>query len=51
MKPKNTVNVIRIEKVTDVVEEPVDYAVITKNDDSLLKGKEKIVKEGKEGSF
>ncbi|MFF2459974.1 ubiquitin-like domain-containing protein [Peribacillus simplex] len=45
----NTVNVVRIEKVTDVVEEPVDFAVITKKDDSLSKGKEKIVTEGKDG--
>lgn len=49
VEAKNTVNVIRIEKVTDVVEEPVDFAVITKKDDSLSKGKEKIVKEGKDG--
>lgn len=49
VEAKNTVNVIRIEKVTDVVEEPVDYAVITKKDDSLLKGKESVVKEGKKG--
>ncbi|MFD4820283.1 ubiquitin-like domain-containing protein [Peribacillus butanolivorans] len=49
VEAKNTVNVIRIEKVTDVVEEPVDFAVITKKDDSLLKGKENIVKEGKDG--
>ncbi|MGE7604788.1 ubiquitin-like domain-containing protein [Peribacillus sp. NPDC097675] len=49
VEAKNTVNVIRIEKVTDVVEEPIDYAVITKKDDSLLKGKEDIVKEGKKG--
>ena len=33
------------------MEEPVDFAVITKNDDSLLKGKEKIVKEGKMDHF
>jgi 3D (Asp-Asp-Asp) domain-containing protein len=49
VKAENTVNVVRIEKVTDVVEEPVDFAVITKKDDSLSKGKEKIVKEGKDG--
>ncbi|SNT47519.1 Uncharacterized conserved protein YabE, contains G5 and tandem DUF348 domains [Bacillus sp. OK838] len=49
VEAENTVNVIRIEKVTDVVEEPVDFAVITKKDDSLSKGKEKIVKEGKDG--
>ncbi|MBR8644962.1 DUF348 domain-containing protein [[Brevibacterium] frigoritolerans] len=30
VKAENTVNVVRIEKVTDVVEEPVDFAVITK---------------------
>ena len=51
VEAKNTVNVIRIEKVTDVVEEPVDFAVITKKDDLYQKGKRKIVKEGKEGSF
>ncbi|MFE5431504.1 ubiquitin-like domain-containing protein [Peribacillus simplex] len=49
VEAENTVNVVRIEKVTDVVEEPVDFAVITKKDDSLSKGKEKIVKEGKDG--
>ncbi|MFD4931126.1 ubiquitin-like domain-containing protein [Peribacillus butanolivorans] len=49
VEAKNTVNVIRIEKVTDVVEEPVDFAVITKKDDSLSKGKENIIKEGKDG--
>ncbi|MFE4242968.1 ubiquitin-like domain-containing protein [Peribacillus butanolivorans] len=49
VEAKNKVNVIRIEKVTDVVEEPVDFAVITKKDDSLSKGKENIVKEGKDG--
>ncbi|MFD9628701.1 ubiquitin-like domain-containing protein [Peribacillus muralis] len=49
VEARNTVNVIRIEKVTDVVEEPVDFAVITKKDDSLSKGKEKVVTEGKDG--
>jgi uncharacterized protein YabE (DUF348 family) len=49
VEAENTVNVIRIEKVTDVVEEPVDFAVITKKDDSLSKGKEKVVKAGKDG--
>ena len=37
------VNVIRVEKVTDVVEEPVQFAVVTKKDESLEKGKEKII--------
>ncbi|WP_235848308.1 G5 and 3D domain-containing protein [Litchfieldia alkalitelluris] len=45
------VNVIRVEKVTDVVEEPVSYAVVTKKDDTLEKGREKIVNAGKEGKI
>ncbi|EKN70302.1 hypothetical protein BABA_05736 [Neobacillus bataviensis LMG 21833] len=48
--PENgVVNVIRVEKVTDVVEEPVQFAVVTKKDESLEKGKEKIVTPGKHG--
>jgi uncharacterized protein YabE (DUF348 family) len=43
------VNVIRVEKVTDVVEEPVQFAVVTKKDESLEKGKEKTITEGKHG--
>ena len=43
------VNVIRVEKVTDVVEEPVQFAVVTKKDDRLEKGKEKILTTGKKG--
>lgn len=43
------VNVIRVEKVTDVVEEPVEFAVITKKDEGLAKGKEKTVTQGKQG--
>lgn len=41
--------VVRVEKVTDVVEESVDFAVEKKNDSSLLKGDEKVVTEGKKG--
>jgi len=43
------INVIRVEKVTDVVEEPISYAVVTKNDSKLEKGKQKVVTEGQEG--
>ncbi|WP_043931807.1 G5 and 3D domain-containing protein [Bacillus sp. EB01] len=43
------IKVIRVEKVTDVVEEPINFAVVTKKDTNLAKGKEKIVKEGKQG--
>ncbi len=43
------VSVIRVEKVTDVVEEPVQFAVVTKKDESLEKGQEKIISTGKQG--
>ncbi|NHC42389.1 DUF348 domain-containing protein [Bacillus sp. MM2020_1] len=48
--PKDgAVNVIRVEKVTDVVEEPIQFAVVTKKDDRLEKGKEKTLTNGKRG--
>lgn len=43
------VTITRIEKVTDVVEEEVDYSVETRKDDSLLKGKREIVSDGEKG--
>lgn len=43
------INVIRVEKVTDVVEEPVGFAVVTKQDANLEQGKEQTVQEGQEG--
>lgn len=50
VKPGSIVEVIRVEKVTDVVEEPTNFAVVTKSDAKLLKGREKVVQEGKKGS-
>ncbi|MBO1004734.1 G5 and 3D domain-containing protein [Pseudogracilibacillus auburnensis] len=49
VEAKDEIKVIRVEKVTDVVEEPIDFAVVTKKDSSLSKGMEKVVREGKEG--
>jgi len=46
---KDVVEITRIEKVTDVVEQPINYAVVTQKDDSLEKGAEKVIKEGKNG--
>jgi uncharacterized protein YabE (DUF348 family) len=43
------VKVIRVEKVTDVVEEPIKFATVTKNDQSIEKGKQKVVTDGQEG--
>jgi uncharacterized protein YabE (DUF348 family) len=49
IKDNGVINVIRVEKVTDVVEEPVQFAIVTRKDSSLAKGKEKIVSEGLQG--
>ena len=45
----DVINVIRVEKVTDVVEEPISFAVVTKKDENLEKGTEKVITEGQEG--
>ena len=47
--PDDKIAVVRVEKVTDVVEESIDFAVEKQNDSSLLKGTEKVVTEGKKG--
>lgn len=47
--PGDKVAIVRVEKVTDVVEESIDFAVEKQNDSSLLKGKEKVITEGKAG--
>jgi uncharacterized protein YabE (DUF348 family) len=44
-----TVSIIRVEKVTDVVEEPIDYAVVTRKDTSITAGNERIVQKGEKG--
>jgi uncharacterized protein YabE (DUF348 family) len=49
LKDNDIINVIRVEKVTDVVEEPVHFAVITKKDESLEEGKEVLVNQGQQG--
>ncbi|MFT4415970.1 ubiquitin-like domain-containing protein [Fredinandcohnia humi] len=45
----SVVNVIRVEKVTDVVEESIAFAVVKKKDNNIDKGKEKVVSAGEEG--
>ncbi|WP_427137889.1 ubiquitin-like domain-containing protein [Psychrobacillus psychrodurans] len=48
--PNSEIQVVRVEKVTDVVEEETKFAVETKKEDSLLKGKEKVVQDGVNGT-
>lgn len=45
----SVVNVVRVEKVTDVVEESVAFGVVRKKDNNIDKGKEKVVTPGQEG--
>ncbi|WP_449538319.1 ubiquitin-like domain-containing protein [Ferdinandcohnia sp. Marseille-Q9671] len=45
----SVVNVVRVEKVTDVVEESIAFAVVKKKDSNIDKGKEKVVSPGQEG--
>ncbi|MCA1057249.1 ubiquitin-like domain-containing protein [Rossellomorea aquimaris] len=49
VKADDVVNVVRVEKVTDVVEEPTDFTVVSRKDSNLSKGKEEVVQEGKKG--
>ena len=50
MVTENTVvNVIQVEKVTDVVEEPVNFAIVTRKDSTLSRGKQKVVSPGEKG--
>jgi uncharacterized protein YabE (DUF348 family) len=49
IKKGSQVNVIRVEKVTDVVEESIDYAVVKRKDNNLAEGKEKVISQGEEG--
>ncbi|MBH0167506.1 DUF348 domain-containing protein [Fictibacillus sp. 7GRE50] len=46
---KTQVEVIRVEKVTDVVEEETPFAVVNRKDSGLTKGKERVVQDGKKG--
>ncbi|KGX90093.1 hypothetical protein N781_08590 [Pontibacillus halophilus JSM 076056 = DSM 19796] len=51
LKTGQTVTITRVEKVTDVVEEAVNYATVKRNDNSLSKGKEQVVESGQEGKM
>lgn len=51
VKPNSVVQIVRVEKVTDVVEESANFAVETRNDKDLLKGREKIVQQGEKGKL
>ncbi|ADH97596.1 G5 and 3D domain-containing protein [Salisediminibacterium selenitireducens] len=43
------VRVVRVEKVTDVVEETISYGTVTENDSSMARGTEEVLEPGEEG--
>lgn len=47
--PNEKIAVVRVEKVTDVVEESIAFATEKKNDSSILKGNEKVITGGQNG--
>ncbi|WP_142317490.1 G5 and 3D domain-containing protein [Bacillus sp. AFS002410] len=49
IKQNDTVRVIRVEKVNDVVEEPVDFKEKQKEDSSMNKGESSVISEGVKG--
>jgi uncharacterized protein YabE (DUF348 family) len=49
VKKDDVIQIIRVEKVTDVVEEPIKFAIVTKKDSNLAKGSQKVINQGKEG--
>lgn len=49
VKANTEINIIRVQKVTDVVEETIDFATVTRNDNSLTRGTEREVQKGQQG--
>jgi len=49
IKANMVVKVIKVQKVTDVVEEAVDFAVVTRKDDRLPKGERRVIQSGEKG--
>ncbi|SES23109.1 Uncharacterized conserved protein YabE, contains G5 and tandem DUF348 domains [Gracilibacillus ureilyticus] len=46
---ETVIDITRVEKVTDIVEEEVDFAVVKQSDADLEKGKEEVVTDGEKG--
>lgn len=49
VEKETDIRVVRVEKVTDVVEETVAYGTVTRKDNKLADGKESVVQDGEEG--
>nr|WP_084279230.1 G5 and 3D domain-containing protein [Anoxybacillus tepidamans] len=49
IKANMVVKVTKVQKVTDVVEEPVNFAVVTRRDASLPRGQQRVISPGEKG--
>lgn len=49
LKADDTINIIRVEKSNETVQEKVNFATVTNKDSSLLKGSQKVITQGQEG--
>nr|WP_182080377.1 G5 and 3D domain-containing protein [Anaerobacillus isosaccharinicus]MBA5584140.1 DUF348 domain-containing protein [Anaerobacillus isosaccharinicus]QOY37451.1 DUF348 domain-containing protein [Anaerobacillus isosaccharinicus] len=49
VKANTNINIVRVQKVTDVVEEGINFATVTRNDNSLTRGTEREVQSGQKG--
>jgi uncharacterized protein YabE (DUF348 family) len=49
VKENMVVKVTKVQKVTDVVEEPVNFAVVTRRDAKLPKGEQRVISPGQKG--
>jgi len=47
--PGDTIRIIRVHQMLDKVTKEIPFDIVTKTDGNLAKGKEKVVREGKEG--
>src|SRR5699024_6865070 len=50
VKKGKDIAVIRVEKETEEIEETIEFETETKQEDSIAKGKEEVITEGKEGT-
>lgn len=51
VEQNEAIHIVRVEKVTDVIKEKQEAKVVKRNDDSLEKGTEEVVSEGKPGTI
>lgn len=51
LKKDESITITRVEKITDTIEENIDFKTEKQEDDELIKGTEKVISEGKAGTI